>query len=246
MKKIPKIIHQIWYQGVENIIEPYKYCHNTIKKGAIENNWKLYVWDEKSILKLINESFQQYLDLYNYFSYMIQKIDIAKYFILYKYGGVYIDMDMEWKKDFYDIIDNEDELIISRMRFYSNFYNNGILFSSINNNFWISYLNEIESNKVQKFYQNKFLYIQYTTGPLLFSYVISKLKNKKIKILDYEYFEICESKHNCYPTENTRLKNHFGNSWLGPLENYCVKLYSDRIILYFLPLLIFLIYKILI
>ena len=55
------------------------------------------------------------------------KIDLARYIILYHYGGVYIDMDMEWIKDFSFLIDNDDELIINKTKF--KFYNNGVIFS---------------------------------------------------------------------------------------------------------------------
>ena len=42
---------------------------------------------------------------------MVQKIDLAKYIIIYHYGGVYIDMDMDCVKDLTKLI-NPKNLII--------------------------------------------------------------------------------------------------------------------------------------
>ena len=105
---IPKIAHQIWFQDKNKINkEPYQTCHKTCLTKLKLFNWKHIIWDDKSIRKLITVHYPQYLSLYNYFDIMVQKIDLAKYIIIYHYGGVYIDMDMDCVKDLTKLINKQ-------------------------------------------------------------------------------------------------------------------------------------------
>ncbi len=86
--KIPKIIHQIWV-GDNPIPANYK----KLKKTWINNHpgWKYYLWTNAKVahLKLHNQKFfDQAID-------PVEKANIVRYEILYKYGGVYVDIDFE-------------------------------------------------------------------------------------------------------------------------------------------------------
>lgn len=88
---IPRIIHQIWFQGIEKLPKKYEYFQSTWKTQA-EFEYKF--WDEGSIKLLISSREEdEWKKTYESFNTMIQKIDFAKYIILYVYGGIYIDMD---------------------------------------------------------------------------------------------------------------------------------------------------------
>ena len=50
------------------------------------------------IKRLLKDNYPKYLKTYNAFPLMIQKIDFAKYVILYHYGGIYIDGRSLFKK----------------------------------------------------------------------------------------------------------------------------------------------------
>ena len=88
---IPKTIHQIWFQGADKIKPNLVEYHNSWKTMNPEYN--IIVWDEPKIDNLMQK--QPDLIKSQYFSYskMIQKIDYAKYVILYNYGGIYMDME---------------------------------------------------------------------------------------------------------------------------------------------------------
>lgn len=95
MSKIPKIIHQIWFQS-ENV--PEKYKKNYTQWKNFHPGWKYILWTEEKMLKFFND-FPEY-DIYfneTWIKYpkMIQKIDAFKFVALDKFGGVYVDMDME-------------------------------------------------------------------------------------------------------------------------------------------------------
>lgn len=90
---IPKIIHQIW-------LGPNKKPDIWMKSWYDDYiqaypDWTYKLWTEKEInkLKLVN------LKQYNYEPFYNGKSDIARYEILFRYGGVFIDADSLWIKD---------------------------------------------------------------------------------------------------------------------------------------------------
>jgi len=95
---IPKIIHQIWIQGYDNIPKHLKEMHENCVK--INDDFKFIVWDDDKIKKFLKDNFKpKYLEVYNMMTIPAQKADFARYAILYKYGGIYLDMDMVCRKN---------------------------------------------------------------------------------------------------------------------------------------------------
>lgn len=83
---IPKIIHFIW---LGNLPIP-----TTVSDWGLMNpSWKIMIWNEKMIskhLKLINNSIYNQIDANKY----NQKSDLLRLEILYRYGGIYVDVDI--------------------------------------------------------------------------------------------------------------------------------------------------------
>lgn len=86
-----KVIHQMWFQGFENM--PKKYIPNieTWKEG--NPGWEHVFWDEGKIINLIRTKFPDYLESFQLLNKDIKKCDAARYFILYDQGGIYADLD---------------------------------------------------------------------------------------------------------------------------------------------------------
>ena len=100
-KKIPKIIHQIWPgRGGKSMPAKYVFFQNSIKK--LHPGWSYIFWTEEKIQK---ENFDD-IDLYNNARGYTEKADIARYMILKKYGGVYLDLDTYDLKSFDILADN--------------------------------------------------------------------------------------------------------------------------------------------
>jgi len=223
---IPLILHQIWYQGIDNIRQPYKDCFINTIKYLKNTKWDHQFWYKERIEDFIQNNYSNYWDLYNNCNVFIQKLDIARYLILYHYGGCYMDMDMEMIKDFSILIEPTDSLIVSNRSI--NIINNGILFSSPKNIFWIYFLEDIRK-KINKFKFYKYLNVTLSTGPINFNNFINKNKHiYKIKILEYKYLEPCESKYNQNITKEAFVINNFANSWMSPFEKIIIFLYTKR------------------
>jgi len=87
--KIPKIIHQIWLGSpVPPVLKRYM---NTWIKYHVGREWQYKLWTEEDIAQftLYNQKFYDASDNYGV------KSDIARWEILYRIGGVYVDTDFE-------------------------------------------------------------------------------------------------------------------------------------------------------
>jgi mannosyltransferase OCH1-like enzyme len=248
---IPKIIHQIWYQGENNIPEKYQINIQSIKNN--HKDWQYIFWDDNSIKPNLSSI---ELELYNNYQYMHQKIDFAKYVILNQMGGVYLDMDVKSLKPLDNLIDENQnkELIISKTNtnYFESIisclnlecYNNGIIISSPNNKILKEIIDYCLKIKNCSSLLPKINCINITTGPQMFTKIINKFKNDKILILDNEYLEPC-TYTNCKITDKTLTKHEHEFSWVNSNIIKILDFYLNNKILFCLLIfaLLFIIYK---
>jgi mannosyltransferase OCH1-like enzyme len=90
--RIPKIIHQIWIGSPL----PEKYLSLIASWQKYHPDWTYILWNDAMIeeLDLVNK------DQYEKSKNWGQKADIARYEILYRFGGLYVDIDFECFRSF--------------------------------------------------------------------------------------------------------------------------------------------------
>jgi hypothetical protein len=91
---IPKVMHHIWDGDIPPLYQNYL---NECKK--LHPDWEFKIWGDKEVadLGLI------YQDLYNKMRGYVIKADVLRYEILYRFGGVYRDMDVKCYKPIDDL-----------------------------------------------------------------------------------------------------------------------------------------------
>lgn len=52
------------------------------------------LWDEAAVLQLMQDDFPWFLQTYLSYTRRVQRSDVMRYMVLYKYGGVYLDADV--------------------------------------------------------------------------------------------------------------------------------------------------------
>lgn len=52
------------------------------------------LWTDSSSRQFVAENYPWFLDTFDSYRYNIQRADAIRYFVLYHYGGVYIDLDI--------------------------------------------------------------------------------------------------------------------------------------------------------
>lgn len=106
MNSIPKIIHQT-YKTFDTIPEKWIDTPNSWKKNNPE--WKYMFWSDDDCRNLIKDKYSFFLDVYDNYEYAIQKFDSIRCFILYEYGGLYVDMDIQCRKPIDDLFINNEK-----------------------------------------------------------------------------------------------------------------------------------------
>ena len=97
---IPKIIHQIWV-GPNPI--PSKSLRFIQELRELHPDYEYRLWSDKDIT---HDNFVNYELILKSSSYA-QKADIMRYEILYRHGGIYLDIDMEVFKNITPLLTND-------------------------------------------------------------------------------------------------------------------------------------------
>jgi mannosyltransferase OCH1-like enzyme len=88
---IPKIIHQTW--KTNNLPPALKaYCHSwqRFNPGA---DYRFY--DDTACRAFVRKEFPRFLPAYEAFPFAIQRADLFRALVVYRFGGLYADVDME-------------------------------------------------------------------------------------------------------------------------------------------------------
>ena len=187
-----KKAHFIWFQGPP----PQQYLPTIHKFKKLNPDFDIYVWNEQKLLELLN-SFPLFKISIEKAPYMIQKIDIYKYIILYLYGGIYMDLDIDiirpFDSDFYSMISvGSKDAVFSYMNVYSAIpfcvINNGIIIANVqNSSLFLDIIKNIPWDKMWK--KNKDWAILETTGPFFLTKTLKK--DNRVLLLDQKYLEGC-------------------------------------------------------
>ena len=89
--RIPRIIHQTW----KNTEIPMKLTGWVKSWMKVNTGYEYYLWTDESARQLIKERHPRLLATFDNYPEGIRRADALRYVILYEYGGVYADMDVE-------------------------------------------------------------------------------------------------------------------------------------------------------
>jgi mannosyltransferase OCH1-like enzyme len=87
---IPRVIHRTY----KTADIPPKWLKSYENCQILHPNYTHYFWTDESSRELIKTDFEWFLPTYDSYPFTIQRVDAARYFFLWKFGGVYIDMDV--------------------------------------------------------------------------------------------------------------------------------------------------------
>uniref|UniRef100_A0A1I8GFT0 Glycosyltransferase family 32 protein n=1 Tax=Macrostomum lignano TaxID=282301 RepID=A0A1I8GFT0_9PLAT len=93
---IPKILHYVFKS--EQVFDTYK----PFIKSCLDQNpdWQVLFWSDSHSEKLIADHYARFIHKYRSYRDRLEKSDSVRYMILHKFGGVYLDMDVECRKPF--------------------------------------------------------------------------------------------------------------------------------------------------
>jgi mannosyltransferase OCH1-like enzyme len=95
---IPRIIHRMWANDEFIKRDNLEITQSFIRCNSLyhRKNWTTILWTDESIRNFLQKhySHSHFISTFDAYPYTIQRVDAARYFILYHYGGVYMDMDI--------------------------------------------------------------------------------------------------------------------------------------------------------
>jgi len=102
--EIPKIIHQTW----KDEIIPEQFVDSVNSWKNLHPEWEYRLWTDEMNESFIETYFPDFLETYLNYEKHIQRVDAIRYFILYKFGGVYVDLDFFCFKNIVPLISDSD------------------------------------------------------------------------------------------------------------------------------------------
>ena len=89
MNKTPKIFYQTW----KTQTLPSNFISNRERwLGMLESGWQTPLLTDENLRELVSSNFPGYLEAYDSFTENIERVDFARYVMMYL-GGVYADLD---------------------------------------------------------------------------------------------------------------------------------------------------------
>ena len=243
---IPRIIHQTW--KTDKIPEVWVESVNACKD--IHKSYKYILWTHATMKDFVKKEYPEFYKTYNSYPNVIQRCDAFRYLVLYKYGGIYIDMDIKCLKPITDEFLSDNDVILSELVY--NFFhaslfvcvghnamekiiNNGVIMTVPKHPILLYTIEQAKKNKNSFYYNiNKTIYVFSSTGPICLTFATKKFKSEnessKIKIIDETYFEACDliqvNNEECKFPEHAIGVHLYENSWLDTSDNIFISIVS--------------------
>jgi inositol phosphorylceramide mannosyltransferase catalytic subunit len=189
---IPRILHQIWYQGEAQM--PDKFRRFSEGWRANHPDWTFHLWNETTMRDFIARNHAWFLPVYDGYPFNIQRIDAVRYFILDSMGGLYVDADIESLKPVDALLDG-CSLLVSRTLGY----NNAVVGSAPGHALWPVIFDALKANHTRParalldfLIDADALFVATSTGPRLFTASVQKSgveNDPDTRVCPYWYFE---------------------------------------------------------
>jgi mannosyltransferase OCH1-like enzyme len=101
-EEVPKIIHQTAMSDKSKWNPIWERCQQSWKDKFPDFEYRM--WTDEDLENLVKTDFSWFYDTWKGYDKNIKRIDSARYCILYKHGGMYVDMDFECLENFWDQI----------------------------------------------------------------------------------------------------------------------------------------------
>jgi len=208
---IPKIIHQTW--KTNDIPNNWKNAVESCKKKY--NDYQYILWTHETMETFVKNEYPDFYNVYMSYKNDVQRCDSFRYLILYKYGGIYLDLDIVCKKNF-DILLKYD-LVIARSPNNKFQITNSFYMATPNHPFIKFCINNLPSYKDSFKYFGNHWHIMNSTGPWFLTKMINKYGESNIKniyILNNDEFAgDCNTCNEDSCKGGIYFRHIVGNSW---------------------------------
>ena len=191
-----KIVHFFFLEiGLGRLQDHPMYLKNIDIMKTYNPKTKMIIWDEPKLDKLVKQHYPHLLSIWNQFPTPFYKIDFGRYLVLKRYGGMYLDLDMECVRPLPP--DNEMDFInIYRDEKGKETFNNNVIYfrdSSMYDKIIDFSIHRIKTHKMPDTWKKRILL--HTVGARM-------------------YHKCCKNNHYHKTNVNMYFKDHQTKSWL--------------------------------
>jgi len=155
---IYKTIHQSW--STETL--PAKYLKIKIQNKKFFKDWNYKLWTDDENDFFIKNKYPSFYKIYKNYNHYINRVDAVRYFYLYEYGGLYLDLDIIFKKDITKLLSKGKCCLFSQkaindyfsVKKYEKYIDPMIMYSSPKNKFLEKLIKKLHTNGNNKKYNN--------------------------------------------------------------------------------------------
>jgi mannosyltransferase OCH1-like enzyme len=136
-RPFPRHIFQTWKSKVEF---PDNYARWSVGLKATNADFEYFLWDDADNRRFIADFYPWFLDVYDAYPREIFRVDAVRYFFLYQFGGVYLDMDTECLRPLAPVFASSADVWLGRMGDDPDFPHsipNAIMASRPRQEFWL-------------------------------------------------------------------------------------------------------------
>lgn len=156
-QRVPRIIHQTF--KTTDVPQPWLHAQEMCRT-LHQNNWKYMFWTDADAERFIGKHYPWFLSIYLGYPYNIQRVDAVRYFILFHFGGIYIDLDIGCNKDLTPFL-NYDALFPKTHPWG---VSNDFMTSRARHPFFEQLIHNLASNS--RFWATKYPSVIFSTGPM--------------------------------------------------------------------------------
>ena len=173
MAVVPKIIHQTFKtrKVPQRWLEPFNSCQAL---HPVDQGWTHMFWTDASSRHFIDDHYPWFTPTYSAYPYNIQRVDAIRYFALYHFGGIYLDLDMGCRKSLDSLRNNS--LIFPKTSPIG--FSNDVFLASKNHPFLMRLIQELPSWTgtflLGNTWGTKYPTVMLSTGPLFASIILAR------------------------------------------------------------------------
>lgn len=114
---IPLILHQKWKNAPipDRLLPAYRKCQYHARNATGFKHW---LWTDEQVFDFIKKDYPWFVDTFVNYKYDIQRYDAGRYFMLYHFGGLYLDLDLQCNVDLKSFLgefsNRSDQVIVSQ------------------------------------------------------------------------------------------------------------------------------------
>ncbi|ORY74105.1 nucleotide-diphospho-sugar transferase, partial [Protomyces lactucae-debilis] len=165
---IPKIMHRT----SQNATIPYGWQSGFDTCVDKNPDWQHMFWTDVNATEFMQTHYESFMTTWHAYEYPIQRVDALRYHLLWHYGGVYADLDVECRSNLDLLIDStvNDMALLPRTTPIG--ISNDVMAASKNHPFFKQLIDGLVRANIV--YPSGYLTVMASTGPMFVNYHLSK------------------------------------------------------------------------